>query len=906
MVEMYFSLRFQSQLRQTRPRLLRNLERSIIESIESFGGTVHIENRLTTARFSEDSIGFWLDMLCVLENIKDALEKASSELYGHICVVGAGVPGDDVFPLMRSLPSDLWGTGIWVSPAVKPSLENYLDFEEPLSGAEFNPLVKGYTQVRSIREFDAPQNNGTDNSAKIRAYLKQSAFKNTVIVGDEFIGKHEGLREYCAEQIGAFPPLLIHFNQGENILAVLSDAFTPQIAALFDEAPRKKLELLCAGIFCERLRDELSDYLVKKGESFFAQLLDEYRSAAEKRRVQPVIILENIENADPLAQLLVSGRYFSLPVRERIYVYGTCSKMDVLEKWEQLFPRIIKFSPEKIPEPGIPEIPRDLWEVAYCCALFRSFYSGFLLQKLFEEEGKNLRMIQKAFSMLAALGIIGEQGEIKKRFIRQAERQLGGGCEKIKQAVCRRLLDWVGRGLLKPCFALLAALSSLGAEADDALALEAICGDIDSGAYSGIDRAARSGKFAKVVGVKREASLLSIVQTLKALVHGTSEKIHAAFARPLESDNVYPGFRARILSNQAAYYLSVEENAAAETAVKEAMLITQNENMGRGLAHAYRLFSLVEFAGHSLFDALDYFAFAVEHAEKSGDNGELAVSAYYAAGAHFIFGNLSKAQRLAAQAEEAALASGRPLWADRSCFLKGRLRFETGAYQDALDIFRTLETDSVSSIEADRDFKQTLAAWIYRTNMYLHNAKSHHEGGADAALFEVEAAFMAGEYRRTLELANALEEEARQGSERFLFIEQPDWRSGFAQCELFLFPMSDLWRRMIHTYRALAMCHIKTSDNFDRDKAIRDMQQVIREELPDTDPNDAFYYYCYYRVLKRSGAAEVDMNTAISIAFKRLQRRASRIDDNGTKRGFLSSHYWNGALAALAREHKLI
>jgi hypothetical protein len=84
------------------------------------------------------------------------------------------------------------------------------------------------------------------------------------------------------------------------------------------------------------------------------------------------------------------------------------------------------------------------------------------------------------------------------------------------------------------------------------------------------------------------------------------------------------------------------------------------------------------------------------------------------------------------------------------------------------------------------------------------------------------------------------------------------------------------------------------------------MEHIIRNDLPETDPYDAFYMYSYYRILKLAEAPDVDMNTAISIAFKRLQKRASRIDDNETKRTFLFTHYWNSSLAAAAKEHKLI
>jgi hypothetical protein len=85
------------------------------------------------------------------------------------------------------------------------------------------------------------------------------------------------------------------------------------------------------------------------------------------------------------------------------------------------------------------------------------------------------------------------------------------------------------------------------------------------------------------------------------------------------------------------------------------------------------------------------------------------------------------------------------------------------------------------------------------------------------------------------------------------------------------------------------------------------MQRVLRDErLSEMDPCDAFYFYAWYQVLKESGAAQVDMNTAVSMAFKRLQRRASRIDDPRIRQAYLTQPYWNSALSLAAREHKLI
>jgi tetratricopeptide (TPR) repeat protein len=452
-------------------------------------------------------------------------------------------------------------------------------------------------------------------------------------------------------------------------------------------------------------------------------------------------------------------------------------------------------------------------------------------------------------------------------------------------------------------------LSALGAEGSEALMIEAVYGDVINGTYGGIEKAIEDGSLASTAGESRAGPLAGIFRAQKALSYGSREEIIKTFAEPFSINTLHSDFQARILASRASYNLSVCSVDDAAALVKEAMLIAQKENTGRDLAHIYRLFSLVNFTGRQLSDAIDYFTFAAEDAEKTGAAAELALISYYSAAAHFIFGNISKAERLSGKAEKAALAALWPDWADRCRFFRGRLYFEAGRYQEALDIFSSLEKDYYGS--APEGFAQTVAAWIYRSSVYLHNTAYRSTGKIaeagdcyDGRLFQLEAAYLSGDYRKTLELAMGRNETLT--GDRFLYIEQPDWRSGFAQCELLLFPLKDLWDRMFLTYRALALCHLGSEEHDEKEEAIREMRRIIRDELPDTDPNDAFYFYSYYRVLKRSGAPEVDMNTAISLAFKRLQRRASRIDDNQTKRSFLSFHYWNGALEAAAKEHKLI
>jgi tetratricopeptide (TPR) repeat protein len=909
MIKMFFSVRFQSQLRRTRPRLLRGLEKFAAETITGSGGEVRTEHKLLIGSFDDSSIGFALDMLCVIEKLRGALERAAPELYGHVCVFGRNIEEDNLPLMIRSFPQEAWNAGIWCDKELRKLLQSFVGFEKALSGHDYAAPLQDFAKVKEIHFTGTTEDAPCDDSGKINLYLKQGDLRSTAIVGAEFIGKSEGLRRFCKGRMENFPPLSVRFG-GRNAVTCIADSFSPALKAVLTDEDGRKLEELSKLFFRERLRDELSEFLVKRCRIFFTLLLEVYKAAAERENVPPILILEDIQFSDSFARLIITEACGSLPAREKFYLYGTCTDMKSLKPWEELFPRIIKFSPEKKNPPKPPvervnpeEIPAALWEMAYACALFGRYFPAHLVPRLLFEEGKNPEMIEKSLSLLASFLLVHSVANPVPRFpalVEMAERALGDRAADIQAVVRNRLLAWVETGDLKPCYRLLEAVADLGGTADSALMLEAVYGDVINGTYMRIERAVEDGGF-DAVTADASAPLLFIFRTQKALNYGSAEDIRSVFVEGFPSGTEIPDFRAHITANQAAYNIGICDTEAAAGLVKEAMVIAQQENSTRFLGHIYCLFSLVSFSNRQIPDAIDYFAFAVDEAEKSGNISDLAVIKFYSAQAHFILGNISKAERLAVQAEEAAVVSGQSDWADRCWFLRGRLRFEIGCYQESLDIFRALETEYYG--KGSSEFRVTVAAWIYRANIYLRNTAVSHEGGTDAKLFELEGAFLSGDYRKTLELADSAGALPR---DRFLFIEQPDWRSGFAQCELLLFPLRDLWDRMLLTYRALAMCHMVGAEQHDKDEAIREMRRIMRDELPDTDPNDAFYFYSYYRVLKRIGASEVDMNTAISLAFKRLQRRASRIDDNETKRAFLSLQHWNSALEMTARDHKLI
>ncbi|MDR2741360.1 MAG: tetratricopeptide repeat protein [Treponema sp.] len=875
--------------------------------------------------------------MTVMETIGRTMEDAASELYGYIVVLGRDM--EDVTIQHFRLISSEEG-GVWCDPQVRKALSVYGTFENPLAGEKINPAIAGYARLKNIHIFPGGGKDGEVRSEKYFPYreriqrtLKQGENRNALLAGPRFIGKREGLRRYCASLLGGIPPLVITFGAGGGGVSCFADALTQPIRSFIaphsGKATMEELDALGTLIAMDRFRNQHSEYLFSKVNRFLRLLCETYETAVRQARLIPILILENIHEAETGAVQAFTGWYRAISGKSDFLVYGTCSDAFrtepavethqvsariVPEPWPHIFPRVLQFPPEDFVSPPPPQLSADLCEIAYVFTLFRRYFPPSQFPVLFKEAGINPRMVTRTLDFFSGEGLIDFREDPLPRianFIPRAGELPGERKDFIQSIVLERILAWVAERRFNPCFNVLKVLSDLGGRGSDALVLDSLMGDIVNGTYRGIDEVINTRMFETLTGESRASLLRYIAATSKALLHGTEEDIRSAFlAVPPESE-AFPLYKARIFIGVTGYYLSIQDSPSALKSVKEAMMLSQSLEKGKGLVQVYRLFSLVNVSQHRLGDALEYFTFAIEYAERIGSQEELALAAYYAAGTHFLFGNISKAERLALQSEAAALASGRTEWADRARFLLGRLRFETGRYQDALDIFERLESQSPPSSKR----AMVCSAWIFRTEVFLKRPDPRIPGmmNYDARLFAVEAAYLAGNYRETVTLADSLFTALPEGN--FLFIEQPDWRSGFFQCELFTFSMRNFFSRLLSTYRALALCRVKQLNDSAKEpvkieaksEAQECLRHILREEgMPQTDPNDAFYYYAYYCVLQETGAVEVDMNTAVSLAFKRLQSRASRIDDLETKRSFLSLNYWNKALGQAARQHKLI
>jgi len=934
MIKMYFHIQFRAQLRRTRPGLIASLEETVAASAVAAGGVVENGRKVLGASFDENSIGFWLDMVIFLEKTCAALEKAVPELYGYALVIGRDIAesvAQKLFRLSGGRDSREL-SGIWCSEEITEALKFYLVFGRLLGNKKEN--IGGFRGIRGFRSFES-YGRKFPHRERIKKALSQDKGKNTLLLGPMFSGIKDGIYNYCASLPGDAPPLVIRFGNGAHAIVCFMDAYTPElksfmaraVPAAFSEEELKKLDELHAQLFKERLRDEWPPSIIAQGLIFVRSLLAFYIAAAVIQAPKALLVLEDLSLAHESAGIFIEVYSSILSAiknkkdKENILVFGADSLLkERIKDWEGVFDRILKFTPEDNlkddPDESLlsesfwenrqENLPNDLLEIYYCISLFARHFPACLFPRLFEEISLNPDVYDRALQMLSVMGV----SVFELRSINLSEERM----EKVHSKVRNLILSWVLSGKLRPCFNLLRILSGLGGHAGDALVLKSIKADILGGTWKGMGQAIEEDNFASIVGYVNAPLLAYIYKTLKALVWGNSEEIRQVFQEAVPPEATadgapcYIGYQAQMKTNLTSFYIGSREIEAASETVRKALLI--NRDLGDDKVPAYRLFSLLNLSRQRIDDAMEYISFALEQAEKAGQQEEIVLNCYFASCINLLNGNLSRSLRLAARAEETAFAIGQANWGTRAKFLRARLYFEIGRYGEALDIFKSIPSESGTVMA------RTVEAWIYRTKNFLGLFSALKENAesscTDARIFEIEAAYFFSDYKRAEALAEEFLSSAIPPPDNFFFTDQPDWRSGFSQCEYMFQSDEKPGARLVQIYKSMAQCALNPSVET-RTEILGKMQRFMRDELlPDTDPSDTVYFYAWYRMLadslnhKDAMATQVDINTVVSMAFKRLQRRAGKIDEAEVKQAFLSLPRWNNALFQAAREHRLI
>jgi tetratricopeptide (TPR) repeat protein len=874
-----------------------------MKAFEAAGANLINKEKIIVANFDENRLGIWLSIMYSLEKGIELVKKAKLKTGHYVFVIGKNVSASNDEKLCRRLASAHGITGIWLIYALKKDLSSYCQFENK----EFSQQVvfnEEYNQIKYIENVSSIIKRPASIyplSERIFQAIKQEPDK-IILAGQPFIGKREALFRFCSA-LSQFPPLVLHLRKRTNIGA-FADILNPAVRSFINNTDKTKLEemnSLQSSIFHERLRSEYSPNMIRIIKKFLSIVFVAYVTEMRLRNALPILIIENIQNADETTFRIFMDVWMVLPVKGYFRIYGTYTgnTQNELKLWEDVFHRVIEIPAKPMMETfDEKNMPNELWEIAYLIEVLLMFFPGYMLPHFLGEA-----ISDRVFGMLTRLGIIDFVDDPYPRlpnFTVKAEQIIGERKKKVFDFAADHLSQAVASERISMCFDFIEYLHWLDKDIPDLVVWNAIRADILNGTCKKIEAAISEGFFDHIVGRHRANILCYLFHTFSVLTGNDVEAVKQAFAEdaPEPVSDIY---YIQLLLNRACFALGKRYEGEAFETLKKILNMgrKQNENC---LARTYRLISIANIQRRKLAEAADYANIAASFVETSGETDELGVSLFYAANIQYLFGNISKAERLAISAERSAASLGYYQWAQRSQFLLGKIRFEFGDYEKAVKIFDSLER----TVETD-EAKNIINAWLFRAKFFIYGVSeqqiSYTNPSFDALLFDAEAAYITGRYRETLILTEKLLE--RLPRDGYLWTEKPDWTSGFSQCEFLLVPERDFWKQMALIYHSLSLCTFADNKKMQK-QAISDLDWLSPNMLPDIFPNDSFYFYALYRVLKESGEDPLYVNTVVGIAFKRLQQRGIKIDAPEVRRIFFDRPYWNNALSAAAKEYKLI
>jgi tetratricopeptide (TPR) repeat protein len=901
------------------------LETRTILAVKQAGGEITRDQGMIQAVFDENSFGFWLDMLLFIEIMKQITDDTAPELYGYTLLLGMDnlARPESLCRIMAGGPE---GGGVFMDQAVAAAMQPYISVEAREKWEPKTVDSGTYARLKEIKIIVPGARNSLSLGKTAVSPNSWEQYSSILYTGRALMGKRaeiylQGASFSQGNERKEIPPLFVRFGGGG--LCALTDAYAQWMRSarppLPDSARGEKEKEITADwefLFRDRLREKPSSFAVRKASEFFGSLIGLYCDIAGNAGKPPMVVLENIHVAEKEAAQIVIE---TLRPRQDIHLLGICP-VEISEVsqnhsiWKTLVPRMININGDPEAPSQYSGIPFDLWELGYICSLFGTYFPPEFIPRLLEESGKSPAVISRTISLMYTLKIIDTTLDPRPwngQFMEQAEAVLGEKKETLKALVSGRLLAWVEERKINPCIGFLKILEKLGTagKCDDDLILRSIHNELSATDGFELERSLDKRTFKTIAGQEREPVIRYIAETLLTLNSGGVEMIRNAFSvQPPECD-VFPQLKTRILINQSLYGLGLRDNDSALESAKKATIICQKHG-SPCLAMSYRLMALASLSQKRIHETVNYLGFALENAALSGEPHEIGMANYYAASVQLLYGNLSLSRKHAERARRHFLEAGDPQWADRSRFLEGRLAFEAGYYRQASDVFEDLLKNPNGENGVEK--QKLIEAWAYRAyingeaavqvSVQSPSYPTPENMRRDAGIFQLEALFFEGEYAKMEELADYLSGIPSEDS--YIHIEQPDWRSGFTQCELLYSSWTELWERMLDAWRSLAQCRLSPQK---AGEAQITMQQLLKKcQFPEIDTWEPFYYYALYQALVYSGASQVDIRTVASTAFTRLQNRASRIDDPDTHQQYLKQPHWSKALGQAAVEFKLV
>ena len=892
MISMLFTIRFYSQFHRTQPELLKSVQQELHDLVQSAGGKITHLGKYTTAEFSEDSFTFTIQFFNFMQQLVPYSEKLRTKLLGFsiIFLKNEVINGENLF---KPLIHEKQGLGIYVTSDLAEFFTS-LFILEPISRIPVYHLKA----LRSLAPLQRPDSEVLVK--RFSAELESSEARCKILLGKDTELLLFLSRTYIQQQYSNDLYVSISFN---NVGASLNGFIELFMQSLRDRESsfaeyREKVSLLKA----ERLHEMYNEEIQSLLRELLAVWLGVYES------VPVVLYISHLDAMTASLQPIMKQFLFQFLKSPSHRVHITARDKESLY-WIDEIDRhfVIIQSPEGLLY-GIPEEDdrnlsiKTILPAAYLCHKLSLIYTKSELPLQLERTGFSPASVQWLFEAFNKTGIFPAMSadlilnpDIESTistYLQEYEKQ------SVHTIVQERLLESLSKHELNPGFGFLSHFIAVNGKAGPDLILDCVLHDLSEDYFSELDHAVKSEELKKLIGNDLFESVQFILVTDHLLASGSAQDLFEAqqFAVPALIDN--PRITSFCYINAAALQLVSGDLVGAGQAIKEALILLQDYKNKNGLEKVYRIFGLIELAQHRIEDGIEYLTFALDAAQRFSNKREKAMSHFYSAVAYFLQGNLPRAMSFADTAMKLFHELDHETWEQKCAFLLGRIYFTLGSYERAAELFAPIQDTGPAALWS---MKAALYASIGNRPAIERLAASYDAMGLSDRTLEIEFHYFLESYEACIQLCEtALNEEPPLIP---CVTEQVDWTDGYAQIESLLFPRRDFLLRQYICFKALSMSQLNPQDH----TIISILDKLLDELKPGFyDPYDIFYATSYYLVLQRVASTEIDRATALSSAFKRLQKRASRIEDAELRRSYLTVNYWNGLLSRAAKLHNLI
>lgn len=955
------------QLSRLRGLFLSGLVENLNGLVTYFGGERLFSDRgallygLAPARTNGEPVGE------LLYRIHGLLSKSDSELVGFTVLAEELDEGQEG-AIMRRLESEavrwIQGQGLWIGPGIRAQVEAELalrgegDYREVIGRAVSPPGDSSWPQdfwarpavVSSIATALAPFLQTPSGPCWIRLY------------GPPLLGKSHNLDLALAKVCG---------RQGDWLRLTVEEADLPPIAP-FRSALRTELveqaaiyltrpELLVweqrRPIFATVCADHsLSDLFVA-----FAHYLLAYRRFMERRLLPPVVIFERLDLYHPSAQEVIAkvirtlagpapfvavgildhdvvpaaladlpsvdvsiGPMDAAEIGERLS--GSASRGEVEELLDRTGGRtllvhhsLLLADHEEVRGEGISRALLGELDSASRLTLYVLHRSAGILApaevlRFLAEQRMAPEVVTSSLGRLRELGFVAEHSQAVETPEAAESLTAEFAPRRIEAKIARWAYELWKRGELQGTVALIVFLGRYG-NFDQTIELffsvaTALLdqGEVDE-VLTWIEQAELFPGNLSLEEARTRDLFFELLALRAAVLLQEREQAELHITRIKELSPATEWERGLFSLATGQHLYAEGELRPALDAAKHALLASQRIEASFLEYRANLEVGLAMLATARFKEAQEYFAIARDVPEADASGYDLVRSQGFEAVAHFLYGNHSKALRVALEAKATASAVCRREWQRFLILLRGRCLFALGAYQGAGRLFQA--GLSFCKVYPNDDAAKVFSAWSARAALYDGSRQALRlfeslEPTPEVLYFMGEACVESNDWERASALLARADELLRGAARRYGPSEIIPWSDGFASIEGRAFGSREGANVLHQQVRAtLAYASSRTRP---REEASAELVRLTREEkLSDFDPNLSYYYYLHFLVLPEGeGEEAVVRMTLLSKALKGVQEQSTRIDEVKKRESFIQNSRWNARVISDAKRLRLM